>query len=63
MNEFHLPDMTCGDCASRVTQALKAADPACQVRIDLKAQRVQVQSREDPQTLAAALTEAGYAPA
>ena len=44
MIEFQLPDMTCGHCASRVTQTLKLTDPACQVSVDLKAQKVQVQS-------------------
>ena len=63
MIEFQLPDMTCGHCASRVAQALKLADPACQVSVDLKAQKVQVQSTDDRQTLADALTEAGYPPA
>lgn len=63
MTEFHLPDMTCGHCASRVTQALKQADPSCEVRIDLKAQIAQVQSTEERATLVDALTEAGYAPA
>lgn len=63
MIEFQLPDMTCGHCASRVTQALKGTDPACRVSVDLKAQKVQVQSTDDRQTLADALTEAGYPPA
>lgn len=62
MIEFRLPEMTCGHCASMVTQALKLTDPACEVRIDLKAQTVQVRSTEDRATLAEALTEAGYAP-
>lgn len=63
MIEFQLPDKTCGHCASRVAQALKRADPACQVSVDLKAQKVQVQTTDDRQTLADALTEAGYPPA
>lgn len=63
MIEFQLPDMTCGHCASRVAQALKGADPACTVRIDLPEHQVQVQSTEDRQTLAEALAEAGYPPA
>jgi copper chaperone len=63
MIEFQLPDMTCGHCASRVTQALKLTDPACQINIDLKAQKVEVQSTDGRQTLADALTEAGYPPA
>lgn len=63
MIEFRLPDMTCGHCASMVTQTLKLADPACQVGVDLAAKTVRVQSTEDRQTLAQALTEAGYTPA
>jgi copper chaperone len=63
MIEFHLPDMTCGHCASKVTRSLKQADPACVLNIDLKAQKVQVQSSEDRQTLVEALTGAGYRPA
>lgn len=63
MIEFQLPDMTCGHCASRVTQALKLADPDCTVRVDLAARKVQVQATEDRETLADALTAVGYPPA
>jgi copper chaperone len=63
MIEFRLPDMTCGHCASTVTQTLKRVDPACEVRVDLKAQTVQVTSDAERATLAEALADAGYAPA
>lgn len=63
MIEFKLPDMTCGHCASRVTQALKGADPACTVAIDLKAQLARVESGAERDELAAALADAGYPPA
>lgn len=63
MTEFQLPDMSCGHCASKVTQALKSADPACQVEVDLKTRTVRVQSDAHRAVLADALTEAGYAPA
>ncbi len=63
MIEFQLPVMTCGHCAGVVTQTLRLADPACRVSIDLEAHTVRVQSAEDRQTLADALTEAGYRPA
>jgi copper chaperone len=63
MFEFKLPDMTCGHCASRVTQALKQADPACEVRVDLPTRQVQVTSQRDRTVLAAALLDAGYTPA
>ena len=61
--EFKLPDMTCGHCASRVTRALVGSQLANYVNIDLKAQTIKVRSGEDRTTLAAALAEAGYSPA
>jgi len=63
ITEFQLPDMSCGHCAGRVTQALKQADPKCQVEIDLKTRTVRVESGEGRGALSVALTEAGYAPA
>lgn len=63
MIEFHLPDMTCGHCAGTVTRALKQADPACEVRIDLGARTVQVRGVDDRDRLAETLAEAGYPPA
>jgi copper chaperone len=61
--EFKLPDMTCGHCASRVTQALVGTKLASYVNIDLKSRLIKVRSGEDRTTLAAALAEAGYPPA
>ncbi len=60
MTTFQLPGMTCGHGASSATRALQQVDPACQVRTDLPARAVQVQSRA---VLAAALAEAGDQPA
>jgi copper chaperone len=60
---FEIPDMTCGHCVRAVTEAVKAADPAAEVAIDLASHRVQVQSSAPRATLVAQLTEAGYAPA
>lgn len=63
MIEFQLPDMTCGHCAGMVSQTLRLADPNCKVQVDLPQRRVLVESSEDRQSLAEALTDAGYAPA
>ncbi len=61
--EFHLPSMTCGGCAGRVTRALQAADPQARVTVDLSRQAVQVQSALGRPALERALAAAGYAPA
>lgn len=62
MLEFNVQDMTCGHCVSVVTKAIKQADPNAKVAIDLPTHKVQVETTEDRETVAAALTEAGYPP-
>ncbi|MDR7150134.1 copper chaperone [Hydrogenophaga palleronii] len=62
MHEFHLPDMTCGHCASKVSVTLKLVDPACEIEVDLAQHRVAVKSTEVRETLLEALTDAGYPP-
>jgi copper chaperone len=62
MYEFEVQSMTCGHCASRVTQALKNLDTTAKVEIDLAAKKVRVQTVEDRGSVVAALADAGYAP-
>jgi copper chaperone len=62
MHEFHLPDMTCGHCASKVNVTLKRVDPACEIQVDLPRRLVSVKSAEDREALVEALAEAGYPP-
>ncbi|VTU31304.1 putative mercuric reductase [Variovorax sp. SRS16] len=60
MYEFDIQSMTCGHCASRVTQAVKGLDTLAQVEIDLPSKKVRVQTEEDRESVVAALSEAGY---
>jgi len=60
--EFNVEAMSCSHCVSMVTQAVKSADPHAEVEVDLSNKKVRVQTREDRETVAAALTEAGYPP-
>lgn len=62
MHEFHIPDMTCGHCTSKVNASLKLVDPACEVQVDLPRHMVNVKSGEHRDTLVDALAEAGYPP-
>ena len=57
---FQVQGMTCGHCERAVTQALKSVDPQAEVRIDRAAGRVEVQSQQPRDKLAAAITEEGY---
>jgi copper chaperone len=63
MLEFSLPDMSCGHCASTVTQTCKLVDPDAKVEVDLDNKRVKVESSKERQPFAQALVEAGYPPA
>jgi copper chaperone len=63
MYQFSLPDMSCGHCVAAITQAIKTADAAARIDIDLAAKTVNVDSILPRETLAATLTEAGYPPA
>lgn len=63
MIEFKVPDMSCGHCASTVTQACKQVDPNAKVEVDLDSKKVRVDSAEDRAGFVEALTEAGYPPA
>ena len=63
MYRFTLPDMSCGHCVAAITEALKAADAQARVEIDREARTAEVNSTLPRETLAAALTEAGYPPA
>ncbi|WP_411880176.1 heavy-metal-associated domain-containing protein [Polaromonas sp. YR568] len=58
--EFNIPAMSCGHCAGVITQTVKALDPSAQVKVDLAAKKVVVESSRDRPALAAALAEAGY---
>ena len=58
--EFNVPAMSCGHCAGVITQALHQLDADAMISIDLPGKKVTVESAQDRQTVAAALTQAGY---
>lgn len=62
MNQtFTVTGMTCGHCERAVTQAVQQLDPQAQVVIDRAQSRVQVESTQPREALAAAIAEEGYA--
>jgi copper chaperone len=61
--EFQIPNMTCGHCAKSVTEAVKAADPAALVQIDLPTHQVKVDTGAPREAVVAKLVDAGFAPA
>ncbi|MBD8065111.1 heavy-metal-associated domain-containing protein [Devosia sp. PTR5] len=60
MYNFTVADMTCGHCASTIEKAVKSADPAAGVSIDISARKVQVETTRSAQEIADAINSAGY---
>lgn len=63
MQAFRVDDMSCGHCASSITQAIKAIDKDARVTVDLARHLVMVEAADaDAQDLSDAIAEAGYTP-
>jgi copper chaperone len=58
--EFKVEGMSCQHCVAAVTRAIQEQDAGAQVRVDLPAGKVAVQSGASVDTLKAAIDEAGY---
>ena len=58
--QFEVQGMTCGHCERAVTSAIQQLDPQAQVRIDRVQNRVDVDSTQPREALAAAIAEEGY---
>ena len=52
--------MSCQHCVRAVTQAVRALDPDATVRVDLDAQRVEIESSRPRTELAQAIRDEGY---
>jgi copper chaperone len=61
MNQtFDVKGMTCSHCERAVTQAVKSVDPAAQVKVDVSAGKVEVQTAQPREAIASAIAEEGY---
>ena len=60
MQVFSVEGMTCGHCVRAVTQAVQSQDPAAEVKVDLAAKQVSVQSQLSPEVIADLIREEGY---
>lgn len=58
--KFNVPDMTCGHCVASITKAVKALDPAAEVKADLAGKTVSVETALPAASVAMALDQAGY---
>jgi copper chaperone len=60
MTQYRVNGMTCQGCANAVTNAIKAAAPEAQVKVDLAAKMVTVDGQVAAATVAAAVKDAGF---
>ena len=58
--QFTVTGMTCGHCEAAVTRAIKQLDAAAAVTIDRAANKVEVESSQPREAIAAAIREEGY---
>jgi copper chaperone len=58
--KLNVPDMSCGHCVGVITKAVKSVDPAAEVKPDLAAKQVTVETTAPAEAVARALDEAGY---
>lgn len=61
--QFHIETMTCGGCVRSVTKVIRSVDPEAEVTADPATHLVEVTTTAPRESLAAVLTEAGFAPA
>ena len=60
---FRVDDMTCSHCVQTIAKAVRDADSAASVRVDLASHRVEIESAAlDAARFRDAITEAGYTP-
>jgi copper chaperone len=60
MFRISVPDMTCGGCVRRVTNAIRSVDPAADVTATPATREVTIATHASEQAVLTALAEAGY---
>lgn len=60
MYEFIVSGMTCGSCVKIISNAVKSFDVEAEVNVDLKEQKVKVNSGKKISEIQTLIEEAGY---
>ncbi len=58
--EILVPGMSCGPCATAVTNAVQSVDPAASVEVDLGTKRVAIETTAETEQVRSAIEQAGY---
>ncbi len=62
MPVFRVPDMTCSGCVQAILNAVRLADPASIVHVELEPKLVHVDSAQPAEAFAEVLRDAGFTP-
>ena len=57
---FTVPDLACGACAAKISQAIHSIDPQAKIAADPQTKLVQIESTLPTSSLVIAITDAGY---
>jgi copper chaperone len=57
---FTVPDLACGACADKISQAIHSLDPQAQIIADPQTKIVQIESKLPVMTLQTTIAAAGY---
>jgi copper chaperone len=57
---FTIPDLACGDCADKISQAIHSIDPQAKIAADPQTKLVQIESELAVVTLQTTIVAAGY---
>lgn len=60
MSRFSVPEMSCGHCRATIKTAFAEADAAAELRFDMTAREIDVDSVLKPAEVIATLKQAGY---
>ena len=60
MMQFRIPDMDCGGCVKKVTQAVQSVDPKAVVNASLATREVSIETTGNEADIIKALEEFGY---
>ncbi|MBP5972853.1 MAG: heavy-metal-associated domain-containing protein [Brasilonema angustatum HA4187-MV1] len=55
-----VPNITCEDCAGKITEAIHVMEPDTKVDVDVKAKTVTVESKASEESIKQAIVAAGY---
>ena len=60
MIKLNVPDMSCGRCVGAIPEAIEAVDPQAEVKTDLAAKTVTVETAQPAARIAQVVDDAGY---